>query len=111
MAALLSTGGVRVDRVDGALHVFGPDAAEIGEVAFRNNVLLHELAPHTGSLEEAFLQATADSQEFRSDASVAAGAASAPAPGQLPAPAAEGLPAPAAPPSMPPPAPPAGGGG
>jgi ABC-2 type transport system ATP-binding protein len=59
-----------VDRVDGALHVFGPDAAEIGELAFRSSVLLHELAPHTGSLEEAFLQATAGSQEFRAGSGV-----------------------------------------
>ena len=65
LAALLTGEGVRVDQVDGALHVFGPEAAEIGELAFRSGVLLHELAPHTGSLEEAFLQATSDSQEFR----------------------------------------------
>lgn len=65
LAGLLQGDGARVDRVDGALHVFGPDAADIGELAFRHAVLLHELAPHTGSLEEAFLQATAASQEFR----------------------------------------------
>ena len=35
LAGLLQADGARVDRVDGALHVFGPDAAEIGELAFR----------------------------------------------------------------------------
>ncbi len=76
LATLLEQQGARVQRNgDGALDVFGVEAPAVGELAFHNGVMLHELAPRTGSLEDAFLQATADAQEFR--ASVGAGAAGA----------------------------------
>ena len=39
-------------------------AAEVGELAARNGIVLHELSPQTGSLEDAFLQATATAQQF-----------------------------------------------
>ena len=38
--------------------------AEVGELAARGGIVLHELSPQTGSLEDAFLQATAASQQF-----------------------------------------------
>jgi ABC-2 type transport system ATP-binding protein len=37
---------------------------EVGELAARDGIVLHELSPQTGSLEDAFLQATASAQEF-----------------------------------------------
>jgi ABC-2 type transport system ATP-binding protein len=37
---------------------------DIGELAFAAKVRLHELTPHTASLEQAFLELTADSQEY-----------------------------------------------
>jgi len=45
---------------DGALVVDGADAAQVGEIAFAAGVPLHELAPRSTSLEEAFLALTTD---------------------------------------------------
>jgi ABC-2 type transport system ATP-binding protein len=42
----------------------GITASEVGELAAVCGVVLHELSPQTGSLEDAFLQATATAQEF-----------------------------------------------
>jgi ABC-2 type transport system ATP-binding protein len=47
-----------------ALIVSGMDAAEIGGLAAANQVVLHELSPQRGSLEEAFMQLTSDSVEY-----------------------------------------------
>jgi len=38
----------------------------VGELAARHGIVLHELSPQTGSLEDAFLQATATAQQFAS---------------------------------------------
>jgi ABC-2 type transport system ATP-binding protein len=54
---------VRPDS-DGSLSVTGVDAARIGELAFDHRVLLHQLATRTASLEEAFMELTADSVEY-----------------------------------------------
>ncbi len=51
----------------GALSITGMTQAEIGDIAFERNVRLHELTTHTASLEEAFLEATAGSEEFHAD--------------------------------------------
>ncbi|AXG83026.1 ATP-binding cassette domain-containing protein [Streptomyces paludis] len=55
-----------VVRPDGdrALTVTGPSAARVGELAFRHGVRLEELTPRTASLEEAFMELTADSVEY-----------------------------------------------
>jgi ABC-2 type transport system ATP-binding protein len=57
---------VSVDN-EGALEVKGADAEAIGELAFKSGIELHQLATVAASLEEAFLEATADSTEFRSN--------------------------------------------
>jgi ABC-2 type transport system ATP-binding protein len=49
---------------DGALHVTGMAAAAIGDLAAANRIVLHELAPRTASLEEAFLEVTREAQEY-----------------------------------------------
>jgi ABC-2 type transport system ATP-binding protein len=51
---------------DGAatLTVTGIAAPRIGELAAASAVVLHELTPQTGSLEEAFMELTADSVEY-----------------------------------------------
>ncbi|MEA2589608.1 MAG: type transport system ATP-binding protein [Actinomycetota bacterium] len=54
---------------DGALTVTGADAEAIGELAASHRIALHELSPQHASLEEAFMELTADSVEYRSDAS------------------------------------------
>src|SRR5579863_1325591 len=54
-----------------ALSVTGLDAPRIGEIAAANRIVLHELAPQLGSLEEAFMEMTADSVEYGGEAMVA----------------------------------------
>ncbi|HEX5404017.1 MAG TPA: ATP-binding cassette domain-containing protein [Pseudonocardiaceae bacterium] len=54
-----------------ALLVSGTNAATIGELAAANSVVLHELSPQSGSLEEAFIQLTADSVDYRTPSTVA----------------------------------------
>jgi ABC-2 type transport system ATP-binding protein len=67
IADQLRSGGARVTEIDASgIDVIGPSAAEIGELAGRQHVTLHELSPQQGSLEDAFLEATAGSQEYRS---------------------------------------------
>ena len=48
----------------GALSVTGMSAARIGEVAFGHGIVLHELATRTASLEQAFMELTADRVEY-----------------------------------------------
>ncbi|HET6710883.1 ABC transporter ATP-binding protein [Amycolatopsis sp.] len=47
-----------------ALVVSGMDSDKIGEIAAANGIVLHELSPQTGSLEQAFMQITGDSVEY-----------------------------------------------
>jgi ABC-2 type transport system ATP-binding protein len=45
--------------------VTGIGAAQVGEVAAANNIVLHQLADTSGSLEEAYLQVTQPTVEYR----------------------------------------------
>jgi ABC-2 type transport system ATP-binding protein len=74
-------GGGRDAAADGApgLIVTGLEAPRIGELAASASVVLYELTPRLASLEEAFMELTADSVEYGDQASRAARAA-APAP-------------------------------
>ncbi|MEU8926424.1 ABC transporter ATP-binding protein, partial [Kitasatospora sp. NPDC048545] len=47
-----------------ALTVTGLDSARIGELALEHRLLLHALTDHSASLEEAFMELTADSVEY-----------------------------------------------
>jgi ABC-2 type transport system ATP-binding protein len=60
---------------DTMAEIRGTTAAAVGELAAANGWVLHELSPQTGSLEDAFLQATATSQEYISHAVPPQGAA------------------------------------
>ena len=51
----------------GLLEVEGVDAAELGDLALRHGVVLHELTPQQASLEEAFMDLTRDDVEFRAE--------------------------------------------
>jgi ABC-2 type transport system ATP-binding protein len=63
---LLVGGGVSVVAVEpGVLEVAGLTAAEIGETAAANQIVLHELAQQSASLEEAFMTLTGDDVEFK----------------------------------------------
>ncbi len=46
------------------LTVTGVSAARIGELAASSSVVLHELTPQLATLEDAFLELTADSLEY-----------------------------------------------
>jgi ABC-2 type transport system ATP-binding protein len=63
---LLAAGGITMPGADGAVVVQGMPVEQIGDLAFDHRIRLHELAPAQASLEEAFMELTADSVEFRS---------------------------------------------
>ncbi len=65
---MLERRGAKVEKVDGAdaIDVFDLAMEQVGEAAAAAQITLHELATRTESLEDAFLSATADSQEYRS---------------------------------------------
>ena len=62
--ALELAGATTVLEEDGSLSVRGPDEIAIGELAASIPVVLHELAPQSASLEEAFMELTEDSIEY-----------------------------------------------
>ncbi|GGU45262.1 ABC transporter ATP-binding protein [Streptomyces daghestanicus] len=72
---VLATAGIAVAPGGGeALEVDGDKAEAIGELAARHQITLHELSPQRASLEEAFMQLTAESVEYHAhDGQPAAG--------------------------------------
>ena len=50
------------------VEVSGTSAAHVGELAAANAVVLHQLADHVGSLEDAFIEATASVQDYTAGA-------------------------------------------
>ncbi|MEV5829509.1 ATP-binding cassette domain-containing protein [Spirillospora sp. NPDC052242] len=68
-AALAAEGGAVTRESDGSCTVTGLDASRISELAFRRGVLLHELITRRSSLEEAFMELTADKAEYRAGGS------------------------------------------
>ena len=53
---------------NGTLEVDGASAEQLGELAAQHQVVLHELSPQQASLEEAFMQLTAESVEYHAHA-------------------------------------------
>ncbi|MGW7076119.1 ATP-binding cassette domain-containing protein [Streptomyces sp. NPDC054871] len=64
LADVLTAEGASVEREGDALTVTGLPAPRIAELALQQRVLLHELTTRTASLEEAFMELTADSVEY-----------------------------------------------
>jgi ABC-2 type transport system ATP-binding protein len=65
LARELPRPGVVVTRSGpGLLEITGLTAAEVGQQAHDLGVVLHELSPRTASLEQAFMDVTADDLEF-----------------------------------------------
>ncbi|MFG3103303.1 ABC transporter ATP-binding protein [Streptomyces sp. NPDC048182] len=61
----LKEAGIPVTGPDAeVLEVDGEQAEAIGELAARQGIVLHELSPQRASLEEAFMQLTAESVEY-----------------------------------------------
>ncbi|MFZ1063491.1 MAG: ATP-binding cassette domain-containing protein [Acidimicrobiales bacterium] len=67
--ALEKTGATTVLEKDGALTVRGVDEVAVGDLAGSLGIVLHELTPQTASLEEAFMELTDSSLEYRGTAS------------------------------------------
>jgi len=66
LAELLAGGDVTAVAVEpGVLEVVGLTAAQIGETAAGNQIVLHELVQQQASLEEAFMTLTSDGVEFK----------------------------------------------
>ncbi|GAB2456537.1 ABC transporter ATP-binding protein [Xylanimonas ulmi] len=65
--ALRRAGGVVVgpDAQADVLEVTGLEASAIGELALTAGVVLHELTPVSSTLEQAYMELTADSVEYR----------------------------------------------
>jgi len=61
---ILKERGLTFEKVDNGLKLVGPTTDEIGQLAFDGGVPILELATRGGSLEEAFLEITAGSEEF-----------------------------------------------
>jgi ABC-2 type transport system ATP-binding protein len=63
-AALVATGASVTDEPDGTLLVSGLEPAQVGRIAHDADAVLHELTPQRASLEQAFMELTADSVDF-----------------------------------------------
>ncbi len=78
-------GGSAVSGGNGTLIVSGLAAGQVGALAFEHGVQLNELTVIRASLEEAFMELTADSVEYRAGAEGARGQPARPGqPGQPP---------------------------
>ncbi|MCK8434760.1 ABC transporter ATP-binding protein [Streptomyces sp. D2-8] len=69
---LHQAGIVAVESGDGVLEVDGGKAEHIGELAAQHRITLHELSPQQASLEEAFMQLTAESVEYHAHSETSA---------------------------------------
>jgi ABC-2 type transport system ATP-binding protein len=65
--AIAAEGGSATAQKDGTLLVQGMTADQIGDIAFEKGIRLHELAVVRASLEEAFMELTASSVEYRAE--------------------------------------------
>ena len=65
LAALATAkGGIAVHDGDDALRITRIGMTEIGDLAFDNQIRVHELSPIQASLEQAFMELTKDSVEY-----------------------------------------------
>jgi len=65
---ITAAGGTVTPQDDGALVVVGLDAAAIGDLAARHGIAVHALVPRQASLEDAYLDLTGESTDFRAGA-------------------------------------------
>jgi ABC-2 type transport system ATP-binding protein len=65
--AMRTNGATVVREDDGALSVSGLNAQEIGDIAYEQRLALHELSPQLASLEDAYMERTHDSVDYRPD--------------------------------------------
>ena len=65
---ITAAGGTVTAQDDGALVVVGLDAAAIGDLAAGHGIAVHALVPRQASLEDAYLDLTGESTDFRAGA-------------------------------------------
>ncbi|MFE2752142.1 ATP-binding cassette domain-containing protein [Actinosynnema sp. NPDC059335] len=65
LVTALTAAGASTEAEDGALLVHGLDAPAIADLAARARIPIHELTPRSASLEDAYLELTEDSVEYR----------------------------------------------
>ncbi|MGM1059177.1 ABC transporter ATP-binding protein [Saccharothrix sp. Mg75] len=65
LRVLAEAGASVTEDEDGALLVHGLDAPGIADLAARRQIPVHELTPRSASLEDAYLELTEDSAEYR----------------------------------------------
>jgi ABC-2 type transport system ATP-binding protein len=70
LSTVLRAAGAAVQVEADSLRVTGLDTAAVGELAALHRVVLHELSPRAASLEEAFMELTKDTVDFRTGVSV-----------------------------------------
>ena len=58
-------GGTTSVDDDGAVIVNGLTSIQIGELAARSSLMIHELTPLRASLEDAFMEITSDAVDYR----------------------------------------------
>jgi len=76
LAGLLTVRGAAVmPEDDGGLAVTGMDAPAIADLAAEHGIAVHELMPRHASLEDAYLDITSDSVEYRAGSPAAEGTA------------------------------------
>lgn len=64
LARILAAKKIVVTEGEGELRVTGIQSDEIGKLAFASGIPIYELAPQAASLEQAFLELTAGSEEY-----------------------------------------------
>jgi ABC-2 type transport system ATP-binding protein len=65
--AINARGATAVTEPDGSIEVRGMTTEQLGDLAFSEGIRLHELTTVRASLEEAFMELTASSVEYRAD--------------------------------------------
>jgi ABC-2 type transport system ATP-binding protein len=65
LVPVLQERGATVTGTGESVTIGGLDAATVGDVAHELGVRLHQLATRQATLEEAFLSATSQDEEFR----------------------------------------------
>jgi ABC-2 type transport system ATP-binding protein len=63
--AVAAAGGTATTSGDDALVIQGLTTDQVGDVAYDASIRLHELSQHRASLEQAFMELTADSVEYQ----------------------------------------------
>lgn len=65
LGRVLSQNNLNVEKLEGGLKVTGAKTDDVGKLAFRAGIPILELANRSVSLEDAFLEITAESQEYK----------------------------------------------